>query len=212
MRLTTLALVLALPAALAMTGTAHADDQVRNAPPFTSISVQGPMSVTVDAGKAQSLTVRGDRRFIEDLMTEVVDGELRVRLRDKKNRKWEGDPRVVITVPALRAIDVEGAGEIRLNQIRGERLDVNYRGAGSMSINGEVKTFKMLAEGVGEVNAKSFIADDVNATFHGIGEVRVFARNRLDAVVQGMGNLIYYGKPRTVNKSASGIGSVRAGD
>jgi hypothetical protein len=30
--------------------------------------------------------------------------------------------------------------------------------------------------------------------------------------VQGMGNLTYYGKPRTVNKSASGIGSVKAGD
>jgi hypothetical protein len=27
-----------------------------------------------------------------------------------------------------------------------------------------------------------------------------------------MGNLTYYGKPRTVNKSAQGIGSVKAGD
>jgi hypothetical protein len=205
-------ITLALAAALSITATAHADDQVRNVPAFTSISVHGPISVIVDAGKAQSLTMRGDARFIQDVTSEVVNGELRLRTREKKNISWKGDPRVVITVPALRALDVEGAGEIRLNQIRGERLDVNYRGAGSMNINGEVKTFKMLAEGVGEVNAKAFAADNVDVTFHGIGEVSVNARNRLDAVVQGMGNLVYYGKPRTVNKTASGIGSVRAGD
>jgi len=204
--------LLALAAALSFAATAHADDQVRNMPAFTAISVQGPISITVDAGRTQSLTLRGDARFLRDVTSEVVDGELRLSVREKNNVSWRGDPRVVITVPALRAVAVEGAGEIRLNQIRGERFDVNYRGAGSMNINGAVKTFGMKAEGVGEVDAKSFVADDVNVVFRGIGDVKVFARNRLDATVQGIGNLTYYGKPRTVNKSASGLGSVKAGD
>jgi opacity protein-like surface antigen len=199
-------------AALSVAVAAHADDQVRSVPAFTSISVQGPISVTVDGGKAQSLTMHGDARFLQDVTTEVVNGELRLRTREKKNISWKGDPRVVITMPALRAFDVEGAGEVKLNQIRGERLDVNYRGAGSMRINGEVKTFRMQAEGVGEVDAKALVANDADVQFRGVGDVSVFARNRLDAVVQGMGNLTYYGKPRTVNKSAQGIGSVRAGD
>jgi hypothetical protein len=204
--------LLALAAALSFAATAHADDQVRNMPAFTAISVQGPISITVDAGKAQSVTLRGDARFLQDVTSEVVNGELRLSVREKKNISWHGDPRVVITVPDLRAVGVEGAGEVKLNQIRGERLDVNYRGAGSMNIKGEVKTFKMQAEGVGEVDAKSFIADDVNVVFRGIGDVKVFARNRLDATVQGIGSLTYYGKPRSVNKSASGLGSVKAGD
>jgi hypothetical protein len=202
----------ALAAVLSIAATAHADDQVRSVPAFTAISVQGPISVTVDAGKAQSLTMRGDAGFIRDVTSEVVDGELRLRTREKKNISWKGDPRVVITLPALRAVEVEGAGEIKLNQIRGERLDVNYRGAGRMGINGEVKTFRMKAEGVGEVDAKALVANDADVSFRGIGDVKVYARNRLDAVVEGMGNLTYYGKPRTVNKSAAGIGSVRAGD
>ena len=204
--------LLALAAALSFAATAHADDQVRTMPAFTAISVTGPISIVVDAGKSQSLTLRGDARFLQDVTSEVVNGELRLSVREKKNISWHGDPRVVITVPDLRAVGVEGAGEVKLNQIRGERLDVNYRGAGSMHIKGEVKTFKMQAEGVGEVDAKSFIADDVNVVFRGIGDVKVFARNRLDATVQGIGNLTYYGKPRSVNKSASGLGSVKAGD
>jgi hypothetical protein len=202
----------ALAAVLSIAAAAHAEDQVRSVPAFTSISVQGPISVTVDAGKAQSLTMRGDARFIQDVTSEVVNGELRLRTREKKNVSWKGDPRVVISMPALRAVDVEGAGEISLNRIRGERLDVTYRGAGRMGINGDVKTFSMKAEGVGEVDAKALAANDVDLSFRGIGDVKVTARNRLDAVVEGMGNVTYYGKPRTVNKSASGIGSVRAGD
>jgi hypothetical protein len=202
----------ALAAVLSIAATAHADDQVRSMPAFTSISVRGPISITVDAGKAQSVTMRGDAKFIQDVTSEVVNGELRLRSREKKNISWHGDPRVVITMPALNAVEVEGAGEISLNQIRGERLDVNYRGAGRMGINGEVKRFRMKAEGVGEVDAKSLVANDADVTFRGIGDVKVTARNRLDAVVEGMGSLTYYGKPRTVNKSASGIGSVTAGD
>ncbi len=203
---------LALAAVLSFAATAHAADQVRSVPAFTAISIQGPISVTVDAGKAQSLTLRGDARFLQDVTSEVVNGELRLSTREKKNVHWKGDLRVVIAMPALRALDVEGAGEIKLNQVRGERLDVNYRGAGSMDISGEVKTFRMKAEGVGEVDAKALAANDVDVNFRGIGDVTVFARNRLDATVQGMGNVTYYGRPRTVNKSASGIGSVKAGD
>jgi Putative auto-transporter adhesin, head GIN domain len=209
MRPFTLAVAAALSIAAA---AAHADSEVRTMPAFTAISVQGPISVTVDAGKAQSLTVRGDARFIKELTSEVVNGELRLHMRNKSYSTKDGDQRIVITMPELRALEVEGAGEIKLNRIRGERLDVNYRGAGSMGINGEVKSFKMQAEGVGEVDTRALVANDVDVRFRGIGDVKVYARNRLDAVVQGMGSLTYYGKPATVNKSVGGIGSVKAGD
>lgn len=205
-----LAIVLAL--SFAATG-ASAADQVRNAAPFTSISVQGPISVTVDAsGAKQSLLVRGNDAFLNEVTTEVVNGELRVRMRDKKINNVNGDQRIVVAMPQLRAFNAEGAGEIKLNNVRGERLDVNYRGAGSMAINGQVKLFKMSAEGVGEVDTKALAANDVDIRFQGIGDVKVYAKDRLDVKVQGMGSLTYYGKPRTVNKSVQGLGSVKAGD
>jgi len=205
-----LPLVLAL--SLAATA-AHAADQVRALAPFTSISVQGPISMTVDAGTAQqSVTVRGSDKFLNGLTSEVVNGELRLRMRDKNLGTTHDDQRIVIKLPQLRAFNAEGAGEIKLNNIQGERLEVNYRGAGSMAINGKVKTFKMTAEGVGEVDTKALIANDVDIRFQGVGDVKVYAKDRLDAKVQGMGNLSYYGKPRTVTKSVAGIGSVNAGD
>jgi hypothetical protein len=207
------ALVFALSLAAAAVNPASAADQSRSVAPFNSISVQGPISVTVDAGKAQqSLVLRGSDAFLREVTSEVVNGELRLRMRDKKNGKVNGDHNVVIAMPQLRAFNAEGAGENILNNVRGERLDVSYRGAGRMAINGQVKTFKMSAEGVGEVDTKALVANDVDIRFQGIGDVKVYARDRLDAKVQGMGSLTYYGKPRAVNKSVQGLGSVKAGD
>ena len=203
-----------LAAALASLAlAAHAEDQQRAAPAFTSIYVKGAINVTVDRGAAQTLTVRGDDKFLHNLVSEVVGGELRLSMRDDRSKTiTRGDERVIVSLPALRAFGAEGAGEIRLNDVRGERFDVNYRGAGSMRVTGEVKTFQMKAEGVGEVDAKDLLADDVDVVFRGVGDVRVFARKRLDAKVQGIGSLTYYGKPLIVNKTASGLGSVDAGN
>jgi hypothetical protein len=40
----------------------------------------------------------------------------------------------------------------------------------------------------------------------------VSARDTLNAVVNGMGNLTYFGRPRNLHKTVNGIGSVSAGD
>ena len=60
--------------ALAFAPAAYAADQQRAAPAFSSINVRGAINVTVDRGEAQSLTVRGDERFLNDLVSEVVGG------------------------------------------------------------------------------------------------------------------------------------------
>lgn len=213
MRRLILAATLSLLASFAFPSLAHAGDQQRSAPAFTSIYVKGAINVTVDRNAAQTLTVRGDEKFLNNLVSEVVGGELRLSMRDDRMKTTSrGDERVIVGMPALRAFAAEGAGEIRLNDVRGERFDINYRGAGSLRASGEVKTFSMKAEGVGEVDAKALLADNVDVTFRGVGDVRVHARKRLDAKVQGIGSLTYYGKPPVVNKSASGLGSVDAGN
>jgi len=211
MRHLTLAAAITL-AAMVVSTPALADEQSRTAAAFTAIDLKGPISIEVQVGKAQSITVRGTPAFVNMVATEVVDGELRVYLREKGVRKMNGDPRVVITVPSLRRFNMEGAGETNLRGVSGDRFDVNYRGAGSMTIAGTVKQLNMQAQGVGEVDARKLIAQDANISFQGIGSVQVYASGKLEANVSGMGELSYYGHPKTINKTVAGIGSVQAGD
>jgi hypothetical protein len=205
-------LLLAAAALTLFAAPAFADEQNRTTPAFTSIELRGPISIEVQAGKAQAITVRGTPKFVDMVTTEVVDGELRVYLREKDVKKISGDPRVIVTVPSLRKFSMEGAGETILRDITGERFDVNYRGAGSMTVAGTVKQLTMQAQGVGEVDARKLLAQDASVNFQGIGSVQIHVSGKLDARVQGMGELIYYGHPRTVNKAVQGIGSVKAGD
>jgi hypothetical protein len=191
---------------------AHADEQLRSVTPFKGIDVHGPVSLTVEAGKAFSLKVYGKPRFIERVTSEVVGGELRLTMKEGKRNTIDidSDDRVVVTMPELQTFRGEGAGEMRLNKVRGERLDVSYRGAGRLVIDGEVRELRLRAQGVGEVDTKGLVTQEADVSFEGIGSVSVHARDKLNAKVQGMGNLTYYGNPRIVSKSVSGIGSVVA--
>lgn len=208
---------LILAAALALASTlaaapAQADEQPRATAAFTAIDLKGPISIDVMAGKAQAITVRGAPAFLNMVVTEVVNGELRVYLREKGVQKIQGDPRVIVTVPNLRKFSMEGAGETILRNVSGDRFDVQYRGAGSMAIAGAVRQLNMQAQGVGEVDARKLIAQEANVSFQGIGSVSVYASSKLEASVSGMGELNYYGHPKTISKSVAGIGSVQAGD
>jgi hypothetical protein len=204
-----LAAILALATLAATPG--QAAEQVRNATPFKTINAQGPVSLVVEVGKAYSIRVEGSQKFIDRVTSEVVNGELRLGYKEKNNVNIKDDERVIVTLPELTAFTGEGAGLVILNRVRGERLDVDYRGAGSLQMNGQVKRLRLDAEGVGEVDAKGLVAQDADVSFRGIGAVSVHARNRLQAEVQGMGELTYYGNPRSLSKSVSGIGSVVAG-
>lgn len=203
----------AIAALLALASlSAQAAEQVRNVTPFKTIDARGPVSLVVEVGKTHSVRVEGNQKFIERVTTEVVNGELRLGFEDKNtnNINIKDDERVVVTMPELASFRGEGAGLMVLNNVRGEHFDVNYRGAGSLQMNGRVGHLRLNAEGVGEVVAKDLVAQDADVTFRGIGEVSVHAKNRLNASVQGLGNLTYYGKPQSVSRSVSGIGNVTA--
>jgi hypothetical protein len=166
----------------------------------------------VEVGKAQSVTVSGDDQFVAALRTAVVDNELQITMPDKSFKSTKGDPRITITLPALSRVKVEGAGETILNKINTDRIDISYLGAGHLVANGKVKYLRLNAKGVGEVDTKDLRAERVDVNFEGMGNVSVYATDLLNAVVKGMGSMEYYGKPKTINKSVAGIGSVSAGD
>jgi hypothetical protein len=201
--------------ALLLTSTfASAAEQARQLPAFNAISTQGPINMVVEAGQAQSFVIRGDDKFVGGVETRVVDGKLFITFpRNKKNSiDISSDAKIVIGMPALRAFHVEGAGSAELNNLAGESVEIGFQGAGRLVAKGRVKVLKLNAQGVGDVDTKALLAERANVNFEGIGAVKVYASERLDAVVQGMGSLNYYGNPRVVNKSVEGIGSVKAGN
>ncbi|QJD91144.1 DUF2807 domain-containing protein [Duganella dendranthematis] len=191
---------------------AQAADSTRALPSFIAINAKGAFAMTVEVGKAQSVLISGEDKFVSNLKTEVIDNELQITLPEKVYKGTLKDPRITITLPALSRVKVEGAGETLLNKVNTDRLDISYQGAGRLAANGKVKYLRVNARGVGEVDTSKLLAERVDVSFEGIGNVSVYATDLLNAVAKGIGELTYYGHPKTVNKSVSGIGNVKAGD
>lgn len=197
---------------LCLSMSAHADDQARSLPVFTSIKSKGACTVLVEVGKAQSIVVTGDEKFIANVVTEVVGDDLVISFRENKSFTLSDAAQVMISLPVLNKVSMEGVGNTTINNVSGARLDLAYKGTGVLRANGKVKFLSLRAEGVGLVDTKNLLAEQVDVSLQGVGAVKVFASERLTASVQGIGSLRYYGAPHSISKSVEGIGRVSAGD
>ena len=192
-------------------GGAQAAEQQRDVPPFTSVESSGAMVIRVEVGPAQSVRVSGNDRFLAQLRTEVVDGQLKLSMKDHVAHDIS-DPKVTITMPLLTAFSMAGAGEVTLAHVNGDRLEITFGGAGALKADGRVKQLKMNVGGVGEIDTRALAAENAEVHVGGVGSVKVTATTRLDASVGGVGSLTYYGHPRIVNTNGGGLGSISRGD
>jgi len=207
-----LTLTLATVAAL-VSATAHAADQPRALAPFTSVSNAGPINLFIEVGKTQSVVAHGSDEYLADLITEVVGGELRIRMRHDtqiNDRHWN-DMKLTISVPQLLALDMAGAGQTTISHLSGDRFDVRFGGAGSLKADGTIHDLRLNVGGVGAIDTRELHADTVDATIGGVGSVKVWASERLDATVGGIGSLTYYGNPKRVITNGGGLGSISKG-
>lgn len=190
---------------------AFAGEQSRSTAPFNSIRTQGALIVEVEVGNAYSIKVKGDDKFLAKVVTDIAGDELLISYKEKNGMRISDDLKVIITMPSLSKFKMEGAGMTTISKLSGERFDLNYEGVGVLKVSGKVNNFKLRAHGIGFVDAKDLIAADVDASVEGIGSVDVYASEKLKANVNGIGSLSYYGNPKSISKTADGIGGIKAG-
>jgi len=189
-----------------------AAEQTREVPEFKTISSQGAYRLVINVGQKQSVIVTADDAELARVVTKVIGDELVISMPDTKNYKASDKIKISIRVAHLEKFTLEGVGSTTLNNISGERFEVNYQGVGNLIANGKVKQFVLNAEGVGSLNARELEAEHVDVKLEGVGSAKVRATESLLARVEGIGSLTYYGRPARVAKTVDGIGSVRAGE
>jgi len=128
------------------------------------------------------------------VLTKVVNGKLVITFLKETKTDVNSEPTINVTMPALVAFNVEGAGMPDLRNINGDSVDIGFQGAGRLVASGKVRQLKLNAQGIGDVDTKALLAQYANLQLEGIGAVKVYASQQLDAVVQGMGSLNDYGK------------------
>jgi Putative auto-transporter adhesin, head GIN domain len=206
-----IALILPVAAAtLALTGCIGVDagpttTQTRDVAAFTRLKAEDEVDVNLRVGEPRHLRVRAGEKVIDDVRTEVRDGTLYVSYDGPDIR--EGRLLVEVAAPAVDAIAIDGASDVRVDGLAADALDIRVSGAGDIAAAGRVQRLTLDISGAGDADLAELAAHDARVELRGAGDADVRATARLDAEVSGAGDLAYRGDP-SLRQDVSGSGEI----
>lgn len=209
-----------------------AEEEERNVPSFSKISLRISGKVYLEQGEKQSIKIVAKESTLEDIITEVKDRSLIIRFPNTfmfKNNN-PGKIEIYITVPEVDGLSVSGSGDIVSEEIKTRILDLAVSGSGNINleelsaerINGSISgsggvniesggvadELKISISGSGNFNAGGFEVKDVAAQISGSGSCKITSNGSIKARIAGSGNVYYNGNP-SIDSSVAGSGKVR---
>lgn len=184
--------------------------QARDVAAFNSVELAGSNNVVIRVGEKQSVVVRADANLLDRVTTEVQAGRL-VVANTPGSFTTKSPMSVEVTVPALKALTLTGSGNIVVNGIETESLEVALPGSGTLTGSGTATRLDVTVSGSGTVQFTRLVADNVRAVVSGSGSIFIAATKTLDASVPGSGAILYVGNPQNVTKSVTGSGAITGG-
>ena len=140
-----------------LTGSGVAATQTRTLPAFTAVDLAGANNVTVHVGGTQAVTVHGDDNLVKYVTTTVQDGTLAIG--QSRSFSTKSPMSVEITVPALDAVTLSGAGVLYVDGVTADHFSVRAPGSGVLSVTGTTTTLDATLSGSGDVRL-----DDARST------------------------------------------------
>jgi len=210
-------------------GNGQPTTETRAVPSFDRIRLEGSTDVTVSVGEGPSVTVTIDSN-LQPLLETVVKGNTLViraegRIRPKK------DPKVAVTVPELRGVEISGSGDVTIEGGKGElalsiegsgdlrwrgeatELRAEIEGSGDIRLEGRADRLRAQVEGSGDVDASRLVATDAEAKVRGSGDVELnLAGGKLDATVEGSGDIRWRGTANVERARVAGSGEISRRD
>jgi hypothetical protein len=231
---TKILILVALFLAFSNVNKVQAEDEERNVPSFSEISLRIPGKLYVEQGKNQSVEIVAKSSVLDEIITDVKDRKLSIRFAAKNYLKRDFQPgkiEIFITVPEIDGLSVSGSGDIIAEEVNTRILDLAISGSGDILIE-ELKTERLKAaisgsgnidvekgkqvaddlsvsiSGSGNFNARNFEVKDVMVRTAGSGNATVFTNGSLKARVAGSGNVYYKGNPN-IDTSVAGSGKIK---
>jgi len=185
--------------------------EIRNLSNFKAIEISiGYDKIIVNCGQKPSLHISGDENILPLITTRISKGMLKIESDSTFDTKSASE--IIINIKSLKDFTFDGVGKTVIDNLNEDKFTCNINGVGSCELKGKVESFYVSVNGVGSVNARELIADDVVASLNGVGSVKLYAKNSLNASVNGIGGLTYFGNPAELILNDSGIGGITKGD
>jgi hypothetical protein len=210
-------------------GSRKVISETREVSGFDSVEVNYPAEVFVSQGNSESVTIEADDNVLPGLKTEVRNNTLRIYYKVQDNQRVVPSKtvKIMIVVKDLKDVDFEsageltldgietddlnvsvsGAGSLELKEVTARNLSVDLSGAGSMSASGNADDLRVVISGFGSYDGADMHSQTADVSLSGAGSATLWVDDELHAQISGAGSVSYYGTA-DVTKNISGIGEV----
>ncbi len=173
-----------------------------------------PADVTFTQGDETSVVVRGPEGVVQRVT--LIDGRLSLPDSDGGDRltivgRSEGMT-VQITAPDVSRFILDGYGELTLNNVDRETLEIQVAGAGDVEASGRTSTLNLMIAGAGDADLDNLVAQNADIRIAGAGGAEVRAVESANVVIMGVGNVDLVQRPARLTQEITGVGSVEVAD
>ena len=195
---------------------------------ITGVDVRIGIDLTITQGDQESLVLSSDSS-LDDINAFVANGSLIIE-RSSKSSSFFGRTYKVsakLTVKTLEKLTIEGGGDVtvgalkttrmelsiagsanvHLTDLKSDALEIVVSGRGDVTVTGATTGVVVRIEGSGDAHMAHLQASAAKVVISGKGNVDLAVKDRLDAHINGMGNVHYLGSPQ-VTRTISGLGDV----
>lgn len=221
-------------AALLFTGSASAAEKRFGLTSFETIEVNADYIIEVTTRAPVSAVATGPSDALDRLSLEARDGRLVIGERkfagDENRRAPRGAVTIRVNVASLRSATMGGAGSLRIDRMKGNRVIIGLRGPGTLSVGaietdrlsvamigngtmtlgGTAKQGQVTLSGAGMFDAGALAVGALTFDGEGAGEIRLNAVKTAAVTTRGVGKTVVLGKPVCTVRNV-GSGSVQCG-
>ncbi len=149
--------------------------------------------------------------MIDRVITASSGGVLEIDIRDRGiviGPDPLGDVQVEVAASALASVDVDGAGDVVLEDLDAQALELELRGAADVDASGTVDRLTATIQGAGNANLLDLRVRTARVVVQGAADAELNVSDELDVIVEGAGDVSYSGDP-TVRSEVEGAGDLR---
>jgi hypothetical protein len=200
---------------------------------FNAIDLAGPFDVRITQGSTESVKVQAPADVMDRILTEVNGGVLKIYTKHDYFNWGDlfGNHRkilVYVTIKDVNSINISGSGDaffnegvtansLRLNisgsgdmtgKVDVKTLESSISGSGDMKLSGRAENSTVRVVGSGDFTARNLLTVSSSVRVSGSGDAEINASEKVDAAVNGSGDVRYTGTARSINSSKSGSGDI----
>jgi len=173
---------------------------------FTSIRNSTTLDITLRQAATNRVMLHAEDNLMDRIEISSIGGKLKINVRGGCV-KMSKEAYLDISMKSLTALKLSGTGDVKGTAFL-DNCKITNSGTSDINLEGSAKgDLNIQCSGTGTVNVEKIPVDAATVSCSGVGDVYVYAKDKLKVSVSGTADVYYKGNPK-ITKSVSGVGKL----